>query len=230
MAHDAAVSGIQCDAYNKEIYSAGSDATLRIWAFSDAQKAKERLSGGNGGGWAGKRRGDLLMHEEEMGGPITKLVNHRHSSLLGFVQMRKADPLGERVAENGSADPESVAEISLYDTWAKKVVRRFNGRKKERSSQLVHKAGAKINDMCFSQDGKWLLTCDSRQLIAIWDIPGAQVLQVMRVPNGSSCVSLSLSPGKTMVSSSPPSLPPSPFFLSPSPSPSLSLSLFSMSD
>ena len=183
-AHDAEVSGIECDAYNKEVYSVGADDKLRIWGFSAVQVTGRAKSAG--------RKGDLMTHEETLHGKIARLANHKHSSLLALVVVGD----GGGGAQEGKRAP-AAPEICVYDTWAKKVVRRLNNRKK--SAQLVHKPGASVNDLGFSLDGKWLLTCASDRLIAIWDVPGSQVLQVLRVPDGSSCVSLSLSPGKTML-------------------------------
>ena len=169
LAHDLAISGIQCDAFNKEILTAGMDNALRIWAFSMIRKKRHKTA-----------KDDLLIHEEVFERPIEKLANHKHSALVAI----------------GLGCCGGAPEIHIYDTWAKKVVRRFNAQSGGRKT-VVHTE--KINDLCFSQDGKWLLTCGADHKIAIWDVPGSQVLQVLEVPQGSACVSLSLSPGKTML-------------------------------
>jgi U3 small nucleolar RNA-associated protein 21 len=192
LAHECSITGIECDVFNKEIFTAGEDQTLRVWAFSLKQLRKQRRN---------VSKDDLLIYEEAFDRPIAKLANHKHSSLLAIsLSSQSSMNSNSGGGDDGDSSANEIPEILLYDTWAKKVVRRFNkGGKTNKSNKLVHCEGSKINDLCFSEDGKWLLTCGSDHKIAIWDVPGSQVLQVLQVPEGSACVSLSLSPGKTML-------------------------------
>ncbi|KAK9819682.1 hypothetical protein WJX72_001066 [[Myrmecia] bisecta] len=75
--------------------------------------------------------------------------------------------------------------IRMYDVEAGRLVRRFSGHKEA------------ITDMVFSADCRWLLSSSMDGTVRVWDIPAAQVLQVVQL--GSPVTALSFSPTSDML-------------------------------
>jgi U3 small nucleolar RNA-associated protein 21 len=70
--------------------------------------------------------------------------------------------------------------LILFDTVAMKMVRRFEGHTD------------RITDLCFSEDGKWLISSSMDGTLRIWDISLARQIDAMHVD--VSITSLSMSP------------------------------------
>lgn len=69
--------------------------------------------------------------------------------------------------------------IRLIDTETKKLVREFRG------------CRGQINDVCFSQDGRWIIAASSDHVIRVWDLPTGHMIDAFRTR--SPCTSLALS-------------------------------------
>lgn len=70
--------------------------------------------------------------------------------------------------------------IRLYDVVALRMVRKFEGH------------ADRITDMCFSEDGKWLLSSSMDGTLRIWDVILARQIDAVQV---DVCITaLSLSP------------------------------------
>ncbi|KAL6603057.1 hypothetical protein ACP70R_043418 [Stipagrostis hirtigluma subsp. patula] len=70
--------------------------------------------------------------------------------------------------------------LLLFDTVAMKMVRKFEGHTD------------RVTDLCFSEDGKWLISSSMDGTLRIWDISLAKQIDAMRVD--VSVTSLSMSP------------------------------------
>lgn len=70
--------------------------------------------------------------------------------------------------------------LILFDTVAMKMVRRFEGHTD------------RVTDLCFSEDGKWLISSSMDGTLRIWDISLARQIDAMHVD--VSITSLSMSP------------------------------------
>jgi U3 small nucleolar RNA-associated protein 21 len=70
--------------------------------------------------------------------------------------------------------------IRLFDVVASRVVRKFEGHTD------------RITDLCFSEDGKWLLSSSMDGSLRIWDVILARQIDAMHVD--VSITALSLSP------------------------------------
>lgn len=69
--------------------------------------------------------------------------------------------------------------VRLIDIETKKLVREFRG------------CGGRINDLCFSQDGRWIIAASSDHVIRVWDLPTGHLIDAFRTR--SPCTSLALS-------------------------------------
>eukprot|EP00963_Diacronema_lutheri_P001243 scaffold80_cov325-Pavlova_lutheri.AAC.33 len=78
--------------------------------------------------------------------------------------------------------------VSVFDIVAKRLVRRFAGH------------SAHITDLCFSNDGHWILSSSLDGTVRCWDVMHSKVLQVMEL--GGTVSSLSLSPSLDMLATS----------------------------
>lgn len=78
--------------------------------------------------------------------------------------------------------------ITVFDIVAKRMVRRFAGH------------SARITDLCFSDDGHWILSSSLDGTVRCWDVMHSRVLQVMEL--GGTVTSLSLSPCLDMLATS----------------------------
>ena len=70
--------------------------------------------------------------------------------------------------------------VRMYDLTTQKLVRRFKGH--------THR----ITDMCFSHDGRWLLTSALDRSVRVWDLPTGRCIDWIEFEK--SVVSLTLSP------------------------------------
>ncbi|PUZ59787.1 hypothetical protein GQ55_4G070600 [Panicum hallii var. hallii] len=75
--------------------------------------------------------------------------------------------------------------LILFDTVAMKMVRRFEGHTD------------RITDLCFSEDGKWLISSSMDGTLRIWDISLARQIDAMHVD--VSITSLSMSPNMDLL-------------------------------
>lgn len=78
--------------------------------------------------------------------------------------------------------------IRMFDLEAARLVRQFKG----------HTAA--VSDMQISDDCRWLVSASLDGTVRCWDIPGARVLQVMRL--GAPVTSLSLGPAQDLLATS----------------------------
>lgn len=78
--------------------------------------------------------------------------------------------------------------IRLFDVIAERMVRKFQGHTD------------RITDMCFSEDGKWLLTSSMDGTVIIWDVILARQIDAMHVD--VSVTALSLSPNMDVLATS----------------------------
>jgi len=69
--------------------------------------------------------------------------------------------------------------LILFDTVSMKMVRRFEG----------HTDG--ITDLCFSEDGKWLISASMDGTLRIWDISLARQIDAMHVDVSITAISVS---------------------------------------
>lgn len=78
--------------------------------------------------------------------------------------------------------------IRLFDVIAQRLVRKFEGH------------SDRITDMCFSEDGKWLLTSSMDGTLRIWDVILARQIDAIQVD--LSITALSLSPNMDILATS----------------------------
>ncbi|KAL2634137.1 hypothetical protein R1flu_005616 [Riccia fluitans] len=78
--------------------------------------------------------------------------------------------------------------IRLYDVVADRLVRVFSGH------------GDRITDICFSEDGKLLISSSMDETVRVWDVVAAKPLDAMRVD--AAVTALSLSPNMDMLATS----------------------------
>ncbi|KAI9726180.1 MAG: hypothetical protein M1828_001853 [Chrysothrix sp. TS-e1954] len=69
--------------------------------------------------------------------------------------------------------------IRVIDAETRKLVRELEG------------CQGKINDICFSNDGRWIVAASSDAVIRIWDLPSGHLIDAMRLR--SSCTALAFS-------------------------------------
>ena len=69
--------------------------------------------------------------------------------------------------------------LRLFDVVAVRMVRKFEGHTD------------RITDLCFSEDGKWLLSCSMDGTLRIWDVILARQIDALRVDVCITAVSLS---------------------------------------
>ncbi|GAQ79609.1 WD repeat-containing protein [Klebsormidium nitens] len=75
--------------------------------------------------------------------------------------------------------------IRVYDAAAHRLVRKFPGH------------ADRITGMCFSEDGRWLLSAGMDATLRVWDVVAAQLLDAMKLD--VPITALSLSPGMDML-------------------------------
>jgi U3 small nucleolar RNA-associated protein 21 len=75
--------------------------------------------------------------------------------------------------------------IRLYDIVGQRMVRKFEGHTD------------RITDMCFSEDGKWLLSSSMDGTLRIWDVILARQIDAMQMD--VSVTALSLSPAMDLL-------------------------------
>lgn len=75
--------------------------------------------------------------------------------------------------------------LRVYDVIAAKLVRQFDGH------------NDRVTDLCFSEDGKWILSSAMDGTVRIWDVVSAKQLDAMRLDD--PVTSLSLSPSMDML-------------------------------
>lgn len=69
--------------------------------------------------------------------------------------------------------------IRLFDVVASRMVRKFEGHMD------------RITDMCFSEDGKWLLSSSMDGSLRVWDVILARQIDVLHVDVAITALSLS---------------------------------------
>ena len=69
--------------------------------------------------------------------------------------------------------------VRVVDLETRRVIREFRG------------ASGDINDLCFSNDGRWIIAAAQDGLIRIWDLPTGHLTDALRLP--SPCTSLAMS-------------------------------------
>ncbi|KAI5080871.1 hypothetical protein GOP47_0004054 [Adiantum capillus-veneris] len=97
-------------------------------------------------------------------------------------------PLVKMIFNRGSGLLATVSYdlvLRVYDVEAAKLVRMFEGHKD------------RVTDLCFSEDGKWLLSSAMDGTIRVWDVVSSKQLDAMRVVD--PVTSLSLSPSMDML-------------------------------
>ncbi|MCO5584789.1 hypothetical protein L7F22_038721 [Adiantum nelumboides] len=97
-------------------------------------------------------------------------------------------PLVKLTFNRGSGLLATVSDdlaLRVYDILTAKLVRMFEGH------------NDRVTDMCFSEDGKWLLSSSMDGTIRIWDVVSSKQLDAMRVVD--PVTSLSLSPSMDML-------------------------------
>lgn len=69
--------------------------------------------------------------------------------------------------------------LRLYDVLALRMVRLFEGH------------ADRITDVCFSEDGKWLISSSMDETVRVWDVVAAKPLDAMHVDAAVTALTLS---------------------------------------
>lgn len=100
-------------------------------------------------------------------------------------------PVGKMAGHRGNGLIAVAADdkvLRVFDVVAERLVRKFHGHTD------------RITDMCFSEDGKLLLSSSMDFTIRVWDVIAAKQVDAMEL--GTAVTALSLSPGMDMLATS----------------------------
>ncbi|KAJ7294300.1 hypothetical protein O6H91_Y267700 [Diphasiastrum complanatum] len=103
---------------------------------------------------------------------------------VGFPLLKMAYHSGNGLLATAADD----MSLRLYDVVALRLVRLFQGHTD------------RITDICFSEDGKWLLSAAMDRSVRVWDVIASKPLHAMHVD--AAVTSLSLSPSMDMLATS----------------------------
>jgi len=129
-----------------------------------------------------------LKSRLDVGKPVTKIAYHRTNgivylfSIFGYYHVEFFQINNNYFLFMAGILATVVDDmvLILFDTVAMKMVRRFEGHTD------------RITDLCFSEDGKWLISSSMDGTLRIWDISLARQIDAMHVD--VSITSLSMSP------------------------------------
>ncbi|GJM97875.1 hypothetical protein PR202_ga14835 [Eleusine coracana subsp. coracana] len=185
--HSAPPRCIRFYGNGKCILSAGQDRAFRLFSVVQDQQSRE-LSQRH----VSKRAKKLRVKEEEIKlkpvitfdcaiEPLFQVWGFKSCKLKSRLDVGKSVTKISYHRANGLLA--TVADdmvLLLFDTVSMKMVRRFEGHTD------------RITDLCFSEDGKWLLSSSMDGTLRIWDISLAKQIDAMAVD--VSITSLSMSP------------------------------------
>lgn len=117
---------------------------------------------------------------------VLKVWEFRNRELKSTLPV--GSPVGKMVAHRGNGLIVVAADdkvLRVFDVVAGRLVRRFHGHTD------------RITDMCFSEDGKLLLSSSMDFTIRVWDVVAAKQVDAMEL--GTAVTALSLSPGMDML-------------------------------
>eukprot|EP00850_Spirogloea_muscicola_P016625 SM000136S00171 [mRNA] locus=s136:118153:124283:- [translate_table: standard] len=132
-------------------------------------------SGRHRGSYAAAKWQYAPAHDEAVIGLGTDCTNSRmlSGSYDGTIKatLEVGSPLTKLVYHRGndmvaSASVDHV--LRIHDPIAQRLVRKFEGHKD------------RITDLCFSHDGRWLLSSSMDSTVRVWDVVGARQLDAMR--------------------------------------------------
>ncbi|KAF0973458.1 hypothetical protein FDP41_008162 [Naegleria fowleri] len=175
-AHSSPINSVVIDNSNTKVCSGGHDGLLKVWKF-DADKNSQSSNSSllneimNGGGhhdsshsskssFSSSSSSDQLLASFDLKSPILKMVKSKHSASANFVSV---------ACENFS--------IHIFDMNTCKLIRTFHG----------HHIN-KINDMCFTHDNRYLISCGSDNYILIYDILTGQLIDWLSLPKAATSV------------------------------------------
>ncbi|KAG0564859.1 hypothetical protein M758_8G142100 [Ceratodon purpureus] len=120
---------------------------------------------------------------------VLKVWDFKNRILKSTLQV--GSPVGKMTAHRGNGLIAVAADdkvLRVFDVVAGRLVRRFPGHTD------------RITDMCFSEDGKLLLSSSMDFTIRVWDVIAAKQVDAMQL--GTAVTALSLSPGMDMLATS----------------------------
>ncbi|KAG2379085.1 hypothetical protein C9374_007723 [Naegleria lovaniensis] len=169
-AHSSPINSVIIDNTNTKVCSGGHDGLLKVWKFenktpnhsshllNEIMNGVESTTKGNGSKHSLST--DQLLASFDLKSPILKMVKSKHSASANFVSV---------ACENFS--------IHVFDMNTCKLIRSFHG----------HHIN-KINDMCFTHDNRYLISCGSDNYILIYDILTGQLIDWLSLPKAATSV------------------------------------------
>jgi len=136
-AHGGTIYGLDVDATNETLVTAGLDGKVKFWDFV-SQKPKRTVSLASG---------------------ISKMTMHRDSGIVAC-----------------ACDDFAIVVLDISNM---KVVRKFSGHK------------ARITDVSFTKDGRWLATASVDTSLRIWDLPTARCIDWVQFPRPATSLTFS---------------------------------------
>ena len=167
LAHDGKCTLVQTDGMNRYVCTTGEDAKVRVWKYSDMK----------------------LEGEMDLGAPAVQGTGYLHRTAELFAV----------ASQDGT--------IRLFDIGTRKRVRTFrlnkeksdedggdenaddgSKKKKKKKKKLVLATKVEI-----TSDREWVISCDTRGMIKVFDIPSSRLLQTMKM-GSDRITSFALSP------------------------------------